>query len=226
MHLLLTYDAIALAATISKLPTVAPVAQSSVKMDNQELAKDKKAFWRFRHAQQCFEYVATTSAHVLREHWPPDHPLYYQISIAVAVLYSRPFSDCFGIGKLDDAIVPPSLLPRHTKMLAMRNKVYAHYDATDFADPSIADLQGEVRLNLTGLKATVEIKEAPLGELAFEQMKELSEVLEEKCRYHINRLMEKYKRRLPTKRGIYYLNLSDAGEEFFSEKPTGRSFRR
>jgi hypothetical protein len=65
-----------------------------------QLVEDKNAYWRYKHAHQCFDHAAKTSAQGLKEKWPEDHPLIYQISVATVVLYARPFSNCYGIGKL------------------------------------------------------------------------------------------------------------------------------
>ena len=173
------------------------------------MVADKKALWRFRHAQQCFEYAATTSGMIIREKWPLDHPLIYQISIAIVVLYARPFTNCYGLGSLGQDFVPSEYRSKHERLMAMRHRVFAHYDVTDHAAPATVDLTAEMRFNLTGSKLILELKETPLINEAFDQVKELSEALEKKCRWQIEKIVNKYKKGLPKKDGVYKFDLRD-----------------
>jgi hypothetical protein len=189
-------------------------------MNNEELVEDRRAFWRFKHAQQCFDHAARTSTYVLNEGWSQDHPLIYPISVAIVVLYARPFSNCFGIGKLDEKIVPRSSLSRHRKLLLMRHKVFAHHDTVDFEEPSIAQLRPGVRLNLQGKQAAFEISEITLLDVSLGQILELSNILNKKCSWYLEKLIHKHKKRLPKISGIYNLDLDESSDDFFSKKAT------
>jgi hypothetical protein len=178
------------------------------------MAADKKALWRFRHAQQCFEYAATTSDRIIHEKWPLDHPLIYQMSIAIAVLYARPFTNCYGLGPLDKNFVPHEYWEKHKRLMAMRHRVFAHYDVTAPVGSAITDLASEMRFSLAGRELNLELKETPLVNEAFDQIKELSEKLEQKCRWHIQKIIKRYEKELPKRNGVYKFDLGDANRFF------------
>lgn len=188
-------------------------------MRHNDLVEDKKAFWRFRHGQQCFEYAAKTSAQILREKWSQDHPLIYQVSVSIVVLYSRPFMNCFGIGKLDEQIVPRALLKRHRRIMDLRNKAYAHHDTTECSEGENADFRARVFLTKIGRDISIEILEPTLLEDSLSQVVELAAKLEKRCVWQLQKLIGRYEDLFPQASGVYELNLSSGSKEFFSPLP-------
>jgi hypothetical protein len=183
-------------------------------MNQSTIATDKKALWRFRHAQLCFEYVTTTSDRIIHEKWSLDHPSIYQMSVAIVVLYARPFTNCHGLGCLSEDFVPSEYRSKHNRLLTMRHKVFAHYDATDEVAASNADLTSEMRFRFDGRELVLELKETPLITEAFDQLKELSEKLEQKCRWQMQKIIKRYEKERPRKNGVYKFDVRDVTRFF------------
>ena len=56
---------------------------------------------------------------------------YYPLVTAISVLYSRPFLDSKGIGRLSKKLVPDEFLDLHSQLILLRNKAIAHTDTRD-----------------------------------------------------------------------------------------------
>jgi hypothetical protein len=188
-------------------------------MQKSNLIETRKDLWRFRHAQYCFDYVCETCSYVRKNNWENDHPLVYQVGLAVIVLYARPFTKCYGVGQLSDEIVPKKLEERHRTAMQMRDKVFAHMDATDFASSLIFDRRPEVLLHIEKVgEAGLLMSESPLLMEAFDQMHELAAALRGKCEYHIRRICTKNSRSFPKEPGIYKLDINSLSKDIFSER--------
>jgi hypothetical protein len=48
---------------------------------------------------------------------------------AILTLYGQPFHNNQGIGKLDEAIIPPQYLNLHNELMQYRDKIHAHRDS-------------------------------------------------------------------------------------------------
>jgi hypothetical protein len=89
----------------------------------------------------------------------PDSPLYYPLMTAAYVLYSRPFMKSFGVGRLEDAFIPPERRADHKHLMKLRCTFYAHSDASQepsFDQPSNAIIvlskDGQVQCGLHEMK--------------------------------------------------------------------------
>ena len=174
--------------------------------------------WRYRHAQYCFAQVIVTNMELKKLGWSEDHPLVLQLSVGMAVLYARPFSNNLGIGRLSDDFVPAEFRPRHRKLMLIRNKVYAHYDTADLSDAEIQQALPQIRLVCDSRGQELVIADFPFKFAAFAQAAEIAEALRKKCEWHLEKLLKKHRMEFAGSRGIYSLSLTSASSTLFDQE--------
>ncbi|MBA4388248.1 MAG: hypothetical protein C0404_09720 [Verrucomicrobia bacterium] len=90
--------------------------------------KEKKEFVLRAHASHSFLVVRDICEQILNKPIPASDPLYHPLMIAIYTTYGRPFTNCRGIGKLPEAVVPDAFKALHQDLITYRNKIYAHAD--------------------------------------------------------------------------------------------------
>jgi len=181
--------------------------------------EDAKLLWKMFYAQQCFKHAQAAAEHILKDKLAEDSPLFYPLITAVYVVYGKPFGKSRGVGRLGEEMIPAEHLELHRLLLEHRDQLYAHTDSTSFELPDcgpanqvrVLRLPSEARLFATQFCARPPLLPAVI---------ELCGKLQEKADYHVSKLFERYRTRVPSRVGEYAINVYDqAGDFFTAEAP-------
>jgi hypothetical protein len=176
--------------------------------------EDAQSLWKFFYAQECFRKAKITAAHILESGLDSHHEIYYPLLVAVYVLYGKPFKFSRPVGKISEEIVPENFRELHKQLIQHRDQLYAHTDANGF---EIAD-RGSV--NQVRFLVTPEGKVhlfAPLFHARpplLPGVRDLCDVLQEKCRYHVNKLQLRHQKQIPPPPGEYIITVLDKERPF------------
>ena len=80
------------------------------------------------HASYAFETVVNVCRHILETPIPIVAPSYGSLIVAIYTTYGRPFTNCWGFGKLDADLIPNDQKDLHDNLMTLRDKLYAHAD--------------------------------------------------------------------------------------------------
>lgn len=94
----------------------------------QPSSDEKKLFVLQIHASHAFSTVAGICEQILNKPIPASDPLYHPLMIAIYTSYGRPFTNCWGFGKLPEDTVPSEFKDLHADLMTHRDKIYAHTD--------------------------------------------------------------------------------------------------
>jgi hypothetical protein len=91
-------------------------------------SEEKRLFVLRNHALIAFNSVIEICEQVIDKPIPPSDPLYHPLMIALYIAYGRPFTKCWGYGKLPEDSIPTKFRKLHDVLISHRNKIYAHAD--------------------------------------------------------------------------------------------------
>lgn len=89
---------------------------------------EKKLFVLRTHASSAFSTVADICEQILDKPIFASNPLYHPLMIAIYTTYGRPFTKCWGFGKLPEDVIPDEFRDLHRDLITHRDKMYAHAD--------------------------------------------------------------------------------------------------
>lgn len=161
------------------------------------------------HAQAAAEYV-------LRNNISGCNPEFYSLITAIYVLYGKPFLSNYGVGPLEEGIIPAEYLALHRTLLIHRNETYAHSEAKNAFEFPDAGKVNQVRLLVRPPKSPSLIcsqfqAEPPLLPIIIN----LCQQLQEKTDKQKKELFKRYEKYVPTEEGEYVLNVDDPKSGFF-----------
>ena len=110
-----------------------------------------------------------------------DEPEYYPLSVGLICFYARPFTNNRPLGPLTEDIIPQEHFELHRTILKMRNKLFAHTDATAELRPD--DYPNELVFKNDGKASTFGIDRFLVEPEVFELM----------TQYHRDKLGKKFK---------------------------------
>lgn len=163
------------------------------------------AFCSFKQAliscNQLLEYVNSTS-----------HNLYLPLSIAIHVLYGRPFAYQNGVGKLEKNFIPDNYKGIHNCLITFRDKVFAHSDAdaTKELGQPFLDVVYHIKRDYNFFSTS-----DPRPNLNYYQkVSEYLPIVIGKVKNEIDQNKEKFNTLLPNLEGDYLFNLT--GDQLFT----------
>ena len=167
----------------------------------------RQQFWLRQYACRAFYHTVESCQFLLRYGIHPESPLYYPLMSAAYTIYSRPFMMSFGVGRLDDAFLPPERLADHKHIMNLRCTFYAHSDATQepsFEQPSngiiVISKGGQIQYALH------EMKTLPPG---LPLLHDMAGVLLNKAHSECESLAAEIGLGSAVPDGLYHLNLED-----------------
>jgi hypothetical protein len=92
--------------------------------------EDAKKFWLMFQARETFKAVHQGCLELVRSELPETSPLYFPLITGLICLYGKPFKPNRGAGKLPIEMVPEEYLGVHNQLIVIRDKLYAHSDAS------------------------------------------------------------------------------------------------
>jgi len=177
--------------------------------------EDAQSLWKFFYGQECFRKVKATVEHILEFQLDTHHEIYYPLLVAIYTIYAKPFTFSRPtVGTIPEDIVPNDFRELHQQLITHRHQIYAHTDAKGFEIAERGNIN-QVRFLVTA-DGTVHLF-APLFQTRpplLPKIRELCAILQEKCRYHVNKLQLRHKRQIPAVPGEYVINVLDKEGSF------------
>jgi hypothetical protein len=185
---------------------------------HEHTLEDRKLLWRMFFAQAAFDSAAQAMQLLIEQNLTNDHAAYQPLVTAAVITYGRPFKQSHRVGRLPEDMVPDEFKDTHGGLIMMRDKFMAHtdVDAPLLEDSGAANqvlfknFQGRQVLFLKTLHPR-----PPLWPKAIA----LSQLLSEKCRYHVNKLRNRHNALDPPADGEYVLNVDPSVDAFVTKQP-------
>lgn len=167
---------------------------------------ERKSFWRWSYARQCFLDVDEMCKALLHDKTKPAKTVQKALLSATVVSYAKPFTRWHGVGSLDHAIVPPQHRKLHSLLMDLRNKVFAHIDPRNFQadDPSFGNIN-QVRIQFSNGEWAISVMNP--GGFDVTELKLLATKLREKADHWMDRFSRKYLVQHNMRDGLYLINL-------------------
>jgi hypothetical protein len=177
--------------------------------------KDAKLLWKMFYAYHCFRRAEAAAQHILDERLEKESALFYPLVTSVYVLYGKPFKRARGVGQLGEELIPPEHLDLHRQLLEHRDQIYAHIDADAFP---LADYGGvnQLRVIQAGTEQRLFAVDFHARFPLMPSVIDLCRVLQTKTWYHVEKLFNRYKSKVPESAGEYVINVSNEAGEFFT----------
>jgi hypothetical protein len=170
--------------------------------------EDAKLLWKMFYAYQCFGRAEAAAQHILDENLEQGSPLFYPLVTSVYVLYGKPFKHARGgVGKLGEEMIPSAHLDLHHQLLEHRDQIYAHTDADAANQVRVLQTATEMHLFAVDFRARFPLMPSII---------DLCGILQRKTWYHVEKLFERYKARVPESVGEYAINVSNQAGDFFT----------
>ena len=176
---------------------------------------ETKRFWLMAYAMDGFRNVISACEYLLDSNSQPTTQIFRHLATAILTMYGRPFHNNYGVGKLDNRLVPEKYKSLHERLIYERDKIHAHADAKGV--PSRIGNANQVRLLRAagGFKWTVSTY-LPYKRQDLLDLCKLCRILTRKLDYHTDKYEKnglKVIKRLPE--GEYVLNVDpNAGALF------------
>jgi len=141
-----------------------------------------REWYKAEFALYSFEAVRDTIELILEKKLDHRRSLeYYAMSVGLICTYARPFTNNEPVGKLSEEIVPEEFKHRHTLIMALRHKLFAHADATLAAAPD--NYPNEAVIVNDGEKLWMDVSRSAVVPSLLEKMQPLLNGLIEKINY-------------------------------------------
>ena len=176
--------------------------------------EDAKLFWKMFYAFHCFGRAQAAAQHILDEELEEESPLFYPLVTSAYVLYGKPFKRARGVGQLSEELIPREHLDLHRKLLEHRDQIYAHTDADAFPLSDFGEAN-QVRVLQTATEQNLFATDFHARFPLMPPVIDLCGTLQTKTWYHVERLFNRYRARLPESVGEYAVNVSDQEGDFF-----------
>lgn len=154
----------------------------------------KQTIWKLAYAKRAVVHIRAACDGYERCVDGPDHPLHVPIMCAIAVTYSRPFTNNNGVGMISEKLrrySDPSLQRTHDDLWTHRNFLSAHSDASILIRDSAAS-----KPRPQDIQIMVTRQRTPAGDLlsfhqGFHEMKLIGVKISD-----VRRLCDEFERRL------------------------------
>jgi hypothetical protein len=181
--------------------------------------EDAKQFWLMFEAKEAFKAVHQGCLELVRSGLGEDSPLYFPLIAGLICLYGKPFKFNEGVGKLPIEMVPKELLDLHNDLIIIRDRLYAHSDAT--VTETVAKRHsgfGELRSFRGPHKAGYYIQRLQIAPEFFSKfMAVLADRMREKTNDYVDKLGKKFAPHVPHRPGEFLLNIKDKEGPLFTE---------
>jgi len=181
---------------------------------------DKKQVFCLLEAREAMKAVIRTCVYMINNDVKPNHELYYPLTTAIYVVYSRPFMANYGLGRLDFLRIPDEYIALHEEILTYRNKVFAHKDVNRDVKNDYHETEWDLHAVFFTRKGSViytQVSELPPPYENVRRIHDLARVLLEKVMYHSQKLNKKHEKALPSPDGTYKYLLDDGAREDFEK---------
>jgi hypothetical protein len=169
-------------------------------------------------ALQTFRSVRAGIVALLEQGFTADSPEYYPLIVGLICLYGRPFKSSEPAGMLNANVVPAKYKKLHRELISIRDRTFAHSDASSAAVP------GEVANELRFRREPDQIHGDRIGSFVtrflvkpwyFKQMIPLLDQLIEETNNRTQEVCGRLASQLPKAKGQYVVNIMDLDGPLF-----------
>ena len=163
------------------------------------------------HASHACSTVVDICQRILETPIKIDDPIYNSLIVAIYTTYGKPFTKCWGFGKLTDDLIPNEYKVLHGELITHRDKMYAHVDK-DMVHEGYGPTN-DIRISISpeGRCRVWTQPVQPTPHRAEEILKLASRICE-KMDYWTERFIDKYMKNMDVEPGDYLLDTeSDTG---------------
>ena|SRR5258708_8475259 len=191
-------------------------------MDGRTFA-DARAAWRMQFALQTFRSVRAGIVALLEQGFTADSPEYYPLIVGLICLYGRPFKSSEPAGTLNANVVPAKYKKLHRELISIRDRTFAHSDASSAAVPG--EVANELRFRrephqigpIHGDRIGSFVTRFLVEPWYFKQMIPLLDQLIEETNNRTQELCGRLSSQLPKARGQYVVNIMDRDGPLFTK---------
>jgi hypothetical protein len=177
------------------------------------------------YARESFKNVRIACEYIANQRLDQFSPIHHPLCLAVVVLYARPFTSSNVVGTLSDKFVPKEMRSLHDQLLAFRNEVAAHSDASG----RLYGRGGPPANNVRVIKAADGQRSLAMFELHYspagiKEITALSNLLMERTIDEANSIWARLDKQglIPTEPGEYIIDL-EKGEFAPTERVSGEN---
>ena len=116
------------------------------------------------------------------------------MSVGLICTYARPFTNNEPVGKLSEEIVPEEFKHRHTLIMALRHRLFAHADATLAAAPD--DYPNEAVIVHDGEQLWMDVSRSAVVPSLLEKMQPMVNGLIDKTNYYRRKYQKKFSKHI------------------------------
>lgn len=169
---------------------------------------ERKEYWKWAYATKCFTIVKSAIEQI-QQNPIPNEDIGLLFFAGIITTYSRPFTNCRGVGYLDRTIVPAEFQKEHDAILDLRDKALAHIDAVGYKadDPNYGNINRVVINKDKNTYGYTILLHNPYKTLKTLRIYELCCKILEEINSHMNRFEEKYIAGPELPFGNYLLNI-------------------
>ena len=179
--------------------------------------EDAKKFWLMLQAKETFKAVHQGCLELVHSGLSETSPLYFPLVAGLICLYCKPFKYNRGVGKLPIEMVPEEQLSLHNQLIVIRDKLFAHSDAT-ITEP-VGNLHfGELRCFRWPDEGGYYIEHLHIAPDLFGKfMAVLADQMRERTNDYVDKLGERLAPHVPNRPGEFLLNIKDKEGPLFAE---------
>jgi hypothetical protein len=196
--------------------SVKSLSQKTPKPSKEDF-KDIREWYKMEFAFYSFEAARDIIKMILDKGLDHRRSLeYYAMSVGLICIYARPFTNNEPVGKLSEEIVPEQFKHRHTLIMALRHRLFAHADATLAAAPD--NYPNEAVIVNDGEKLWMDVSRSAVVPSLLEKMQPLVNGLIDKTNYHRRKYAKKFSKEVAQLgKGEFRLNVVDSAAPLFAK---------
>ncbi len=182
--------------------------------------EERRELWTWRYAILSLKRCVSSCSQLLDQKLSKEHPLYLPLSASAQIFYARPFRKSYGIPTIaEESIIDPENRELHRQILAARDKLVAHLDATETpwwdGEPEL-----EVYLFRTGRTIEVRVTEITPTFSQVEATRDLAQKLAPKCFQRVDNWISRWGLNVPTEADYYRVSLEPGPALVLVSDPT------
>jgi hypothetical protein len=181
---------------------------------------------RLFYANEYFKRVTMWCDEILSRPIQTSDVLYYPLVVAIYTVYTRPFTDCDGIGSLNESIVPEKYRDLHKELKRLRHELYAHSSAegshpiTVQAYLLLAKKTEELINGQTFYNVEISGNEVFPTHSRIREIRTLAKELQHFIATEMNPVLEEVTKEIENRVGCYILTTAESAGRYFRRAKT------
>lgn len=179
--------------------------------------KDRVEFWKFAYARISFEETCHFSKILAESASAENATIRRALSYAIWTSYGRPFKQNQPV-RLSADLVPQEHRATHDLIIKIRDKIIAHRDLKNGLFSKDGDLVSSVQLDIR-LKEIISVRTTSpiISDEDARKIFDLSNTMEEKMEYHLDKYRGKIKGFVSHSDGEYFLDFDEKSQDWLKK---------